>query len=124
MSWSGQKPFLTLADTGKPADVGQGQGSFADAERSLRALSEGVEATRQALASERAREADDRSWIARRVINGFAVSIACVLVPIAVGGAMTGQWSSVIAAAVDIIKSAVVPIVTLVLGYYFGRSSR
>jgi hypothetical protein len=93
-------------------------------ERSLHRTEAEFDSVGQALASERAQEADDRSWIARRVINGFAVSIACVLVLIAVGGAMTGQWSSVIAAAVDIIKSAVVPIVTLVLGYYFGRSSR
>jgi hypothetical protein len=58
-------------------------------QRSLHETAAKLGSVRQTLDPERAREADDRSWIARRVINGFAV-----------------------------------PIVTLVLRYYFGRSSR
>ena len=38
--------------------------------------------------------------------------------------AMTGEWQDAGDQAVDLIKSTVLPVVTLVLGYYFGRSGK
>jgi len=37
---------------------------------------------------------------------------------------MTGRWDAAATQAVDLIKSCVFPVVTLVLGYYFGRSAK
>ena len=37
---------------------------------------------------------------------------------------MTKDWSSVSGTATDLVKSTILPIVTLVLGYYFGQSDR
>ena len=70
------------------------------------------------------READDRSWIARRIIWVFVGVIAAGLGILVVGAAMTGKWDAAGAQSVDLIKSAVIPVVTLVLGYHFGRPGK
>lgn len=71
-----------------------------------------------------AREAEDRSWIAKRIIGIFTGVIAGVLAILALGAGKTGDWTAAGTQAVDLIKSAVLPVVTLVLGYYFGRSGK
>ena len=70
------------------------------------------------------READDRSWIARRIIWVFLGVIAAGLSILVAGASMTGEWQDAGDQAVDLIKSTVLPVVTLVLGYYFGRSAK
>ena len=70
------------------------------------------------------READDRSWIAKVIIGVFVAVIFAGLGILVAGAAMTGKWDAAATQAVDLIKSAVLPIVTLVLGYYFGRSGK
>ena len=62
----------------------------------------------------------DRSWIARRIITVFVVAIAGVFVLLGVQGIASGAWDTSASQAVELIKTAVLPIVTLVLGYYFG----
>ena len=69
-------------------------------------------------------EADDRSWIAKRIIGIFTGVVGGVLAILALGGIKTGEWAAAGNQAVDLIKSAVLPVVTLVLGYYFGRSGK
>lgn len=66
----------------------------------------------------------DRSWIARQIIKIFVTVIAAVLVLLATQGVMTGEWGTVAAQAAELIKTAVLPIVTLVLGYYFGQAGK
>ena len=70
------------------------------------------------------READDRSWIAKRIIGVFVAMIFAGLGILVVGAAMTDEWQNAGDQSVDLIKSTVLPVVTLVLGYYFGRSGK
>jgi hypothetical protein len=66
----------------------------------------------------------DRSWIARWIIRMFVIVVAAVLVILALQGILKGDWTQVASEATDLIKSAVLPIVTLVLGYYFGQADK
>lgn len=66
----------------------------------------------------------DRSWIARTIIWIFVGAVAGVLSLLLLRGIYTGDWETVTTQAADILKSAVLPVVTLVLGYYFGQSSK
>jgi hypothetical protein len=69
------------------------------------------------------RAAEDRSWIARRIIWIFTSVIGVVLLLYSIAGFQTGQWSNAAAQAADLIKSVMLPVVTLVLGFYFGSRS-
>jgi hypothetical protein len=69
-------------------------------------------------------EWSDRSWIARGVIWMFVVAILGVLAIYLLQGFMSGDWTSVARQASELVRSDVLPIVTLILGYYFGRSGR
>ena len=66
----------------------------------------------------------DRSWIARTIIWIFVGAVAGVLFLLLLRGLYTGDWETVTTQAADILKSAVLPVVTLVLGYYFGQTSK
>ena len=66
----------------------------------------------------------DRSWIARQIIHVFVGAVAIVLLLLSVQGYTSGKWSDVVSSASDLIKTAVLPIVTLVLGFYFGKSGK
>jgi hypothetical protein len=67
----------------------------------------------------------DRSRIAMTVMAVYAVGIACSMVFLIWRG-LSGKddFSIVSRDFSDLIKTGIVPIVTLVLGYYFGRSGR
>jgi len=67
---------------------------------------------------------EDRSWIARLIVRSFIAAVLIYLLLLAIQGAATGAWANVADKAEDMIKSIVVPIVTLVLGYYFGQSRK
>ncbi len=58
------------------------------------------------------------------IIWVFVAVIAAGLGILVAGAAMTDEWQDAGDQAVDLIKSTVLPIVTLVLGYYFGRSGK
>lgn len=66
----------------------------------------------------------DRSWIARKIITIFVWVVFGVLGLLVIQGIMTSQWSLVSSQAAELIKTAVLPIVTLVLGYYFGQAGK
>jgi hypothetical protein len=66
----------------------------------------------------------DRSWIARKIITIFVWVVFGVLGLLTLQGIMTGQWALVASQAAELIKTAVLPIVTLVLGYYFGQAGK
>ena len=63
----------------------------------------------------------DRSWIVRWIIGVFVAVIVAVLIFLGIQGYTTGDWSVAANSAADLFKSSVVPIVTLVLGFYFGN---
>lgn len=85
---------------------------------------EHVAAALEAVRRTAEREDDDRSWIARTIIVVFVGTIVAGLSILTLEGWMTGDWTRTTAQVTDLIKSAVLPVVTLVLGYYFGRSGR
>jgi hypothetical protein len=74
--------------------------------------------------------ARQRDWIGKVIIAVFALAIffgLLLLVPeglMAEQGAQSDAWKNVALQSADLIKSALLPVVTLVLGYYFGQSSR
>jgi hypothetical protein len=66
-----------------------------------------------------------RDWIAKAIIWVFVAAIALgLLILLLEGLAQPYLWSSVATQSADLIKSTVLPIVTLVLGYYFGQSGK
>jgi len=83
-------------------------------------------AAAQVVARSQTQDDDDRSWIARQIIYVFVGAVSAVLLLLLVDGlASHGEsWSLVADRAADLIKTAVLPVVTLVLGYYFGKSGK
>ncbi len=92
----------------------------------LKAVEERVSDTRTPLDAQPAPSLDDtsRNWIARTIIWVFVGAIVGGDLILVLQGWQSGTWLQAAAQAVDLIKSAVLPVVTLVLGYYFGRSGK
>ena len=84
---------------------------------------EAAESATQALAPPTLAD-EDRSWIARLIVRSFIAAISAYLIFLAAQGITGGDWSASAARAEEMIKTIVVPIVTLVLGYYFGQSRK
>jgi hypothetical protein len=72
----------------------------------------------------REQEARDRSHVTATVMAVFLVTLLVSLGALLVGGLVGGGWATIAPHVVDILKSVVLPVVTLVLGYYFGRGGR
>jgi hypothetical protein len=70
------------------------------------------------------RYADDRSWIAKRIMLIFTAVVGLVILLNIMRGIWTGQWDKATDASGELLKTTMLPIVTLVLGYYFGQSSK
>jgi hypothetical protein len=70
------------------------------------------------------RTAADRSWIAKLIIIVFVGALLVILVLFVIEGYATSNWSIAAAQAADLLKTTLVPIVTLVLGYYFGQTGK
>jgi hypothetical protein len=80
--------------------------------------------TARAMDQGQMQEVNDRSMITRVVILVFGGSIGAVLLAIVIAGIASGQAENIATQAADLLKSVVLPIVTLVLGYYFGRAGK
>lgn len=68
--------------------------------------------------SQRQRD-EDRSYVVRMVIGLYVASLAAIILYLIIRGICSDE--SAYANISDIIKVAIVPIVTLVIGYYFGK---
>ena len=65
-----------------------------------------------------------RTYIAIGVVAVFLVIVLMVIVHTLIGSPTTGLWQTQkepAAFAVNVLTSVLLPVVTLVLGYYFGR---
>ena len=91
--------------------------AFADAERT-------AEERKNALKDHLSRrQADDRSFIAKLIVWSFVILMAWVVVAASVG-AYFFDWSRLTEPAkflMTILSSVMLPVVTLVIGYYFGK---
>jgi uncharacterized membrane protein len=68
-------------------------------------------------------QADDRSHIAKLIIWAFVALLAVVVVAVIAGLAYFGAWEEISEPAkflTAILSSVMLPVVTLVIGYYFG----
>lgn len=68
-------------------------------------------------------QADDRSVIAKMIIWAFVVFVGIVVVA-AILGAAFRDWNQMVEPAkflMGILGSIMLPVVTLVIGYYFGK---
>lgn len=89
---------------------------------SLRQKRERVEEVGVSVADRSAgREIEDRSLIANTVTTVFLVALPLALTFLFVLSFVQSANQGAIAAIADILKSVLMPIMTLVLGYYFGR---
>jgi len=90
--------------------------AFADAERT-------AEERKNALKDHLARrQADDRSFIAKLIVWSFVILMGWVVVATSVG-AYFFDWNELTEPAkflMTILSSVMLPVVTLVIGYYFG----
>ena len=69
------------------------------------------------------RQQDDRSLIAKIVVWAFVLLMAAVILIVAVGTLLIG-WDKLSEPAkflMSILGSVMLPVVTLVIGYYFGK---
>jgi hypothetical protein len=82
--------------------------------------------------SQKVRDAPDplarqRDWIGKVIISVFAGALFLGFVALVLEGLLVPSgagWKDVAGQSTDLIKSAVLPVVTLVLGFYFGQANR
>jgi len=75
-------------------------------------------------ARERERESADRSAITTTVMTVFGLALLGSLVVLLLAGLFSGRWETLAPSVTDILKPVLLPILTLVLGYYFGRGGK
>ena len=70
-------------------------------------------------------DAENRGWIARWIIVAYlgAIVITEVVMVIAAGLGHY-DWRDVISNSLELLKSALLPVVFLILGYYFGQGTK
>jgi len=71
----------------------------------------------------RGQQADDRSVIAKLIVCSFVVMVAWVVFAASVG-AYYRDWNTLVEPGkfmLTILGSVMLPVVTLVIGYYFGK---
>jgi uncharacterized membrane protein len=97
---------------------------MADIDSQIAATEELVKQSQRALEERNKRlQADDRSHIAKLIIWAFVILMTVVVVAVVVGVAYFRSWQEVSEPAkflMTILSSVMLPVVTLVIGYYFG----
>jgi len=75
--------------------------------------------------AERQRLGRDRSEIGRKIITLFVASVLIVLIAIvALAGLNLTIWKEATEKLITLLSSVVLPVVTLVIGYYFGSEQQ
>lgn len=93
----------------------------------LRQMEATVARTRREVSDAPTLDDFDRSRVASIIMIVYATVIAVGLLLFIIRACRADakdEWSDLLKEAADLIKTAVLPIVTLVLGYYFGKSGR
>jgi hypothetical protein len=66
----------------------------------------------------------DRSRIVAVVLGVFVVSVGVGVLFLFFSPVVTRDWEKLNAQILDLLKSIVLPLVTLVFGYYFGKADK
>ena len=69
-------------------------------------------------------QADDRSHIAKLIVWAFVILMAVVVLAISIATVAQSDWSKISEPAkflMSILSSVMLPVVTLVIGHYFGK---
>ncbi|MDR3524920.1 MAG: hypothetical protein P4L66_12555 [Acetobacteraceae bacterium] len=72
-------------------------------------------------------DAESRRWIAKLIITGFLAAIGGVILLLALLASLgipDARWNTFADKTLEILKNVLLPVVTLILGYYFGQSSK
>jgi hypothetical protein len=97
---------------------------MADIDALFKEVEQKSEQRRKALEDRNARlQADDRSRIAKQIIDAFVLIVIGVIALVGIS-ALFGLWNQMSEAAkvmVAVLSSVLLPVVTLVIGYYFGN---
>jgi len=97
---------------------------MSDLDQAFQATEKNVEQGQKALEAYAQRlQTDDRSLIAKLLIYAFVVLIALVVLMVAAGTVIQGweKWLEASKFFLGILSSVLLPVVTLVIGYYFGK---
>jgi Flp pilus assembly protein TadB len=68
-------------------------------------------------------QADDRSYIAKLIVLSFVILMAFVVIAVVGGTLYFCDWNKIVEPAkflMTVLGSVMLPVVTLVIGYYFG----
>ena len=93
--------------------------------RRLASTRKTIESERESVEDQLARKrAEDRSEIARIIVYLFAGSFVLTLVAIPVLAWTVSDWTDVSEKLLTLLSSVLLPVVTLVIGYYFGSEQQ
>jgi hypothetical protein len=65
-----------------------------------------------------------RLFIMKNIMLVYVIVVITLALSILVGGFYSGDWAATTRSLTEIATTFVLPVVTLVLGYYFGREGR
>ncbi len=91
--------------------------------RLIRTEEQSIEAVRAGKTPQQ-QEADDRSWIVKWVVGGFCGYISLIVLTLGLRAWFSGSCDDAVAIEVELLKTAIMPLMTLVLGYFFSRPNR
>lgn len=110
-----------MSDPANPPPAADAGTTF---EAQLAAAQRNATLTAQSVQGADTRADVDRSWIARRLILIYIFALAVVVLMLAIQAYTANNWTFASSQAADLLKTALLPIVTLVLGYYFGQAGK
>ena len=98
---------------------------MADIDSQIAAAEESFKQSQKALEERNRRlQADDRSHIAKLIVWAFVGLMTFVVLAVAIGLLYFSDWNRLAEPAkflMAILSSVMLPVVTLVIGYYFGK---
>ena len=81
-------------------------------------------AARKAVRTPAEHEAADRSFITRWVVSAYFAFLLVIVGLLVTRAGTSSHWDDAVAQAFELFKIGVLPVVTLVIGHYFGRNER
>jgi hypothetical protein len=116
---------MTIGNGGKESDLD------ADLDRFINEVDEKKQEREADITSfSSRRETEDRSFIAKLIVMAFVASVLLFILGagyVGLAGDCAGEcaarWNNVSGQIIEVMKTLLLPVVTLVLGFYFGRQA-